>query len=134
VIAGADLTVSRGRPLAMETDERISSIEPAGVMAMACAHRRPEATREAHGDCFRHQLATRERQAGPYGVAERRKGALVKEERKKVQRTEGLAMSLTNSIQCSEVAVGIARKSEGIARLSFPRAAPCQSVRLATHG
>jgi hypothetical protein len=47
VIAGADLTVSRGRPLAMETDERISSIEPAGVMAMACAHRRPEATREA---------------------------------------------------------------------------------------
>jgi hypothetical protein len=33
--------------MAMETDERISSIEPAGVMAMACTHRRPEATREA---------------------------------------------------------------------------------------
>jgi hypothetical protein len=49
VTAGADLTVivSRGRPMAMETDERISSIEPAGVMAMACTHRRPEATREA---------------------------------------------------------------------------------------
>jgi len=47
VIAGADLTVTRGRPLAMEIDERISSIEPAGVMAMACTHRRPEATREA---------------------------------------------------------------------------------------
>ena len=31
----------------METDERTSSIEPAGVMAMACTHRRPEATREA---------------------------------------------------------------------------------------
>ena len=31
----------------METDERISSIEPAGVMATACTHRRPEATREA---------------------------------------------------------------------------------------
>jgi hypothetical protein len=37
----------RGRPLAMETDERTSSIEPAGVMATACTHRRPEATREA---------------------------------------------------------------------------------------
>ena len=47
MIAGADLTVSRGRPLAMETDERTSSIEPAGVMAAACTHRRPEATREA---------------------------------------------------------------------------------------
>jgi hypothetical protein len=31
----------------METDERTSSIESVGVMAMACTHRRPEATREA---------------------------------------------------------------------------------------
>jgi hypothetical protein len=31
----------------MEIDERTSSIEPAGVMAMACTQRRPEATREA---------------------------------------------------------------------------------------
>jgi len=31
----------------MERDERTSSIEPAEVMAMACTHRRPEATREA---------------------------------------------------------------------------------------
>ena len=31
----------------METDERTSSIEPAGVMAMACRQRRPDATREA---------------------------------------------------------------------------------------
>jgi len=30
----------------MEKDERTSSIEPAGVMAMACRHRRPDATRE----------------------------------------------------------------------------------------
>jgi hypothetical protein len=30
----------------MEIDERTSSIEPAGVMAMACTHRRPQATRE----------------------------------------------------------------------------------------
>ena len=46
IIAGADLTVSQGRPLAMENDERTSSIGPAGVMAMACRHRRPDATRE----------------------------------------------------------------------------------------
>jgi hypothetical protein len=30
----------------MERDERTSSVEPAGVMAMACTHRRPDATRE----------------------------------------------------------------------------------------
>jgi hypothetical protein len=30
----------------METNERTSSIGPAGVMAMACRHRRPDATRE----------------------------------------------------------------------------------------
>jgi hypothetical protein len=56
----------------METVERTSSIEPAGVMAMACTHRRPEATREAPAVIVgSDQLATRERQAGPYGVAER---------------------------------------------------------------
>jgi hypothetical protein len=31
----------------MEIDERTSSIELAGVIAMACTHRRPDATREA---------------------------------------------------------------------------------------
>jgi hypothetical protein len=46
-MAGADLTVTQGRPLMVERDERTSSIEPAGVMAMACTHRRPDATREA---------------------------------------------------------------------------------------
>ncbi len=30
----------------METDERTSFIGPAGVMAMACMQRRPDATRE----------------------------------------------------------------------------------------
>jgi hypothetical protein len=56
----------------MEIDERTSSIELAGVMAMACAHRRPDATREAPAVIIiKDQLATRERQAGPYGVAER---------------------------------------------------------------
>jgi hypothetical protein len=37
----------QGELLAMETDERTRSPEPAGVMATACTHRRPEATREA---------------------------------------------------------------------------------------
>jgi hypothetical protein len=56
----------------MEIDERISSIEPAGVMAMACTHRRPDATREAPAViAVMDQLATRERQAGPCGVTER---------------------------------------------------------------
>jgi hypothetical protein len=55
----------------METDERISSIEPAGVMAMACRHRRPDATREAPTViAAKDQPATRERQTGPSGVAE----------------------------------------------------------------
>ena len=31
----------------MERDERTSSTGPTGVMAMACTHRRPDATREA---------------------------------------------------------------------------------------
>ena len=56
----------------MERDERTSSIEPAGVMAMACTHRRPDATREAPAVIavsINWQLA--ERQAGPCGVAER---------------------------------------------------------------
>jgi hypothetical protein len=56
----------------MEIDERTCSIEPAGVMAMACRHRRPDATREAPAVIAgQDQLATRESQAGPYGVAER---------------------------------------------------------------
>ena len=56
----------------MEIDERTSFIGPAGVMAMACAHRRPDATREAPAViAVRDQLATRESQAGPFGVAER---------------------------------------------------------------
>ena len=46
-MAGADLTVTQGRPLTMEIDERTSSVGPAGEMAMACRQRRPDATREA---------------------------------------------------------------------------------------
>ena len=71
-IAGADLTVTQGRPQSMEIDERTSSIEPAGVMAMACTRRRPDATREAPTViAVRDQLASRESPAGPFGVAER---------------------------------------------------------------
>jgi hypothetical protein len=36
-----------GRPTSVERNERISSIEPAGVVATACRHRGPSATREA---------------------------------------------------------------------------------------
>jgi hypothetical protein len=35
-----------GTPLGMERAERTISIQPAGVMAVACTHRRPDATRE----------------------------------------------------------------------------------------
>ncbi len=72
VVAGCDLTISQGRPQSMERHELISSMEPAEVMAMACTHRRPGATREAPAEIAgQDQLATRERQAGPCGVAER---------------------------------------------------------------
>ena len=51
----------------------MKSIKPAGVMAMACRQRRPESTREAPTVIAinKDQLATRERWAGLYGVAER---------------------------------------------------------------
>jgi hypothetical protein len=56
----------------MEQCERIGSIVPAGVVAMACRHRGSGATREAPAViAVRDQLATRESQAGPFGVAER---------------------------------------------------------------
>ena len=59
-------------PLTMEKHERIRSIEPAGVLARACVHRRPdEHTGSPSGDHGVDQPAARERQAGPYGVAER---------------------------------------------------------------
>ena len=46
--------------------------DPAGVVATACRHRGPDATREAPAViAVRDQLATRESQAGPYGVTER---------------------------------------------------------------
>ena len=91
----------------MKRDERTSFIGPAGVMAIACTHRRPDATREAPAVILiriNWQLA-RDR-AGPCGVAERfavprkpanawwREGASVKDGRNKQRRTWGLTMSL----------------------------------------
>jgi len=61
----------------MEQCERTGSVDPAGVVATACRHRRPDATREAHDGDRQDQLATRERQAGPSGVAERLVGPLI---------------------------------------------------------
>ena len=131
VIAGADLTVTQGRPLTMERDERTSSIGPAGVMAMACTHRRPDATREApSGDRNRDQLTTRKRCARPCGVAERLvvptrsgnsdggKGPQLKTNARS-NKDRGIGDEPNNSIQCSEVADGVARKSEGSTQFSF---------------
>src|ERR1017187_5459820 len=54
------------------SNERIRSIGPAGVVATACRQSGSGATREAPAVIItRDQLATRERQAGPCGVAER---------------------------------------------------------------
>ena len=56
----------------MERDERTSSIVPAGIMAMACRQKETRRnTGSPSGDRSGDQLAARERQAGPYGVAER---------------------------------------------------------------
>jgi hypothetical protein len=55
----------------VEVYERTDSIGPAGVLATACWQRGPDATREAPAVMHPDQLATRESQAGPYGVAER---------------------------------------------------------------
>jgi hypothetical protein len=56
----------------VERYERIGSISPAGVVATACRHSGSGATREAPAVIVsKGQLATRERWAGPRGVAER---------------------------------------------------------------
>jgi hypothetical protein len=61
-----------GRPKLVGRYERTSSIRPAGVLATACKQSGPYATREVpSGDRSVDQLATRERKAGPTGMAER---------------------------------------------------------------
>jgi hypothetical protein len=56
----------------MKPYERTVSIGPAGVMATVCMHKGTmRNTGSPSGDRSMNQLATRERQAGPYGMAER---------------------------------------------------------------
>ena len=56
----------------MERYERTDSIRPVGVVATACRQKgNRRNTGNPNGDRKQDQLATRERQAGPYGVAER---------------------------------------------------------------
>jgi hypothetical protein len=82
------------------------------------------------GDRIRDQLATRESQAGPYGVAERSvvpmkpgnagggKGPQL--EINATSNAEGrLAREPNNSGKCSEIADGVTRESEGIARFTL---------------
>jgi hypothetical protein len=70
--AGADPPEIRGRPKTTERYERTGSVGPAGVVATACMQRGPDATREAPAAISsRDQPATRESQAGPFGVSER---------------------------------------------------------------
>ena len=84
------------------------------------------------GDRTWDQRATRESQAGPYGVAERSvlpmkpgnagggKGPQL--EIDATSNAEGrLAREPNNSGMCSEIADGVTRESEGIARFSFLR-------------
>ena len=73
----------------MERDERTSFVEPAGVMAMACRHRRPDATRETpNGDRGRDQPATRESGLGRVGW---RRGSYYQRDR--VMPVEGRGLS-----------------------------------------
>jgi len=72
--AGADPPVIEGRPQWVKSYERTSFIQPAGVLATACTQWGPCATREVPAVIavwINDQLATRERQAGPFGMAER---------------------------------------------------------------
>jgi|SRR5215469_1820795 len=106
----------------METDERPNFLGPAGVMAMACRQRRPDATREAPAVIInKDPLATRERQAGPGGVAERfvvarkpsnvggGKGPQLKTEARSDEGHGALTMSLATPGYCSGVADGVPR-------------------------
>src|SRR5215471_19405895 len=115
----------------MEINERTSFIGPAGIMAMACRHRRPDCnTGSPSGDRSWDQLTTRERQVRPYGVAERLvvpmkpgncgggKGPQLKTNARS-NKDRGMGDEPNNSIQCSEVADGVARKSEGSTQVSF---------------
>jgi len=117
----------RGRPTTKEEYERTASCEPAGVVAAACRQWGPDATREAPAVIrSRDQLAARERQAGPFGVAERSvlpkkpgnvgggKGPQLKT-KERSDKEQGIGDEPNNPVKCSEVADDLTRKSEGIA-------------------
>ena len=104
-----------------EQYERTVSIGPAGVLATACKQRGPDATREAPAVIAGvDQPATRERQAGPYGVAERLvvpmkpgnagggKGPQLKANARSDE-GRGIGDEPNNPNKCSEVADGVAR-------------------------
>ena len=109
------------------------SIGPAGVVATACKQREPDATREAPAViAVEDQPAPRESQAGPLGVAERLvvlmkpgnagrgKGPQLKGNARSDE-DGGIGDESNNPSKRSEVADGVARKSEGIAQPSFSR-------------
>jgi hypothetical protein len=115
----------------MEPYERISSIGPAGVVATACRHRGPDATREAPAVIavwINWQLARV--RARPYGVTERPvvpvkpgnagggKGPQLKGNARSNE-DRGIGDESSDPRKCSEVADSVAQESEGIAQLSF---------------
>src|SRR5262250_480240 len=115
----------------MERDERTSSIAPAGIMAMACRQRRPDATREApaviavgiNWQLVRDRLG---RMGWRRGSKYQRNRVTPVEERdlserrtQEATKDRGIGDEPNNSTECSEVADGVARKSEGIAQISF---------------
>jgi hypothetical protein len=118
-IAGADLIVTQD--YGDETSEQASSDLP-GVMAMACRHRRPEATREAPAVVavgINRQLARDRpgrvgwRRGSSYrrktGNAGRGKGPQFKDGRRKRRSIRGLSMFLATPSLCPAVADGVTR-------------------------
>ena len=68
--AEADLSECQGRLPSMVKRAAYATRDSAGVVATACRHRETDATREAPTVARRaRQLAIREGEAGPFGVA-----------------------------------------------------------------
>src|SRR5258708_23436199 len=88
-------------------------------------------TGSPNGDCSMDQLATRERQAGPFwdggearctdeaGELRWREGASVERKRQKRQRTEGLAMSLTTPPSVQKLQTALHDKAQGSPNFRF---------------
>src|SRR6266566_5838340 len=108
-------------------NERISSIDPAGVVATACRHSGSDATREAPAViAIRINWQLARARPGRYGVTERLavllkpgnagggKGPQLKGNARSDE-DRGIGDEPNNPRKCSEVADGVARESEGIA-------------------